>query len=62
MTEAMMRGKRKPVAEGLRQFWVFARRDLAQSEPVRLAALRRRLAPRPQARRPLAAYARTSRS
>lgn len=41
-----MRGTRKPVAEGLRQFWVFARRDLAKSEPLRLAALRRRLARR----------------
>lgn len=39
-----MRKTRKPVAEGLRQFWAFARRDLAMTEPVRLAALRRRLA------------------
>lgn len=39
-----MRKTRKPVAEGLRLFWAYARRDLAASEPLRLAALRRRLA------------------
>jgi hypothetical protein len=60
MTEAAMRGKPKPVTPGLRLFWAYARRDLAMTEPLRLAALRRRLAPRPQARRPLAAQARTS--
>ena len=39
-----MRKTAKPVAEGLRQFWSYARRDLAASEPLRLAFLRRRLA------------------
>ena len=41
-----MRARRTPVpvAPGLRLFWAYARRDLAQSEPLRLAALRRRLA------------------
>ena len=39
-----MRKTRKPVADGLRLFWAYARRDLAMTEPVRLAALRLRLA------------------
>lgn len=39
-----MREKPKPVTPGLRLFWAYARRDLAASEPLRLAVLRRRLA------------------
>ena len=39
-----MREKPKTVTPGLRLFWAYARRDLAASEPLRLAVLRRRLA------------------
>ncbi|MFN3294086.1 MAG: hypothetical protein ACK4S2_08670 [Gemmobacter sp.] len=40
---------------GLRAFWAFARREVAQTEPVRVEVMRRRLARLARRQRPLRA-------